>query len=576
MIIFFRKHIWAVLLILGLVGVVGAYVYTKNTQTSVTPSYAIIETVGKGSVSSGIQATGKIVAAQKLDLDVYKQTQRIDAVNVVNGGHVKAGDVLLSFDKSSAYVDAESAQVKLAGAQLDLNTQREQSTNPNTTMRTLESDVSQLQTAIEQDEKSIAQAYRDYLNANLTAESGNIGTIDRVKPTISGLYTGTQEGEYHITVYGSSADSGYSFRVTGLETDVQSVYVNTSVALGKRGLRISFPSNVQNGDQWTVPLPNTHAPEYVENKEAYEKSVTNLTESISSAQLSIANKTQQIEDLKLTDSSSYRDLNVSKAEATLSEARVQLSKNYDVIHEQDIVAPFSGTIDGLANVVVGATPTRDTNDSISLGTLISDEFLVTFSLSATDVSKIEIGQKVLVSITSFPAAGAIEAFVTEISSLPDSSDVAQYTVKAQIKPTADIGIALREGLLADVEIVQKEVTDVVRVPLSAISYENGKATVEVLGSLTPEQQKQVDTLNVLQSDTGTFPSYPVTITTGVSGLFYVEITGGLELGTKIVVSKTEQDVQVLQQQQFGPGGGESARTQGARTATPSGAAAQQK
>lgn len=542
-----------ILLLVGITGAGSAFAYSKFGHKEASPVYAVVETVGKGTVSSGIEATGKIVAAQKLDLDVYKQTQRIDAVHMTNGGHVSAGDVLLSFDKSNASVEVESSQVKVAEAELNLSTERANRTDPNTTLRTLENDIVGLQTAIVQAEKDKVQALRDFFNANLSTEPGNTKTEDKTRLTISGLYNGEQRGEYRVTIYSSDAESGYSFSVSGLETGVGTVIKNIPVSLGTRGLKLQFPADIKNGDQWIIAVPNTYAPQYVVNKDAEEKKLASLEDSIASSKVNIANKEQQISDLKQTDSSSYRDLNVSKDEAALAEARVQLSKNYDVVKEQDIIAPFSGTIDGLANVVVGATPTGDSSDSISLGTLISDDFLVTFSLSATDVAKVQIGQKVLVSITSFPQAEPVEAFVTEVSSLPDSGDVAQYTVKAQIQLGENAGLSLREGLLANVEIVQKEVSDVLRIPLSAISYEGGKATVQMLGELTPEQQKQVDTLKVLSSDTGTFPSYPVAIRTGVTGSFYAEITEGLQEGAKILVSKTEQEVQVLQQRQFGPG-----------------------
>ena len=69
-------------------GAIGWYfgLFTKSAAT--TDTFAVIETVGKGTVSLGIQTSGTIVAAEKLNLDVYKQARRIEAVNVVNAGHV--------------------------------------------------------------------------------------------------------------------------------------------------------------------------------------------------------------------------------------------------------------------------------------------------------------------------------------------------------------------------------------------------------------------------------------------------------------------------------------------------------
>ena len=551
-----KNHLWvAVIGVVIIASVGGFFIYKKMHTALAAPVYAVVDTVSKGSVSSGISATGQIVAAQKLSLDVYKQAQRIDAVNVVNGGHVNAGDVLLSFDKSGAAVSVKSSQLQLAQAKLDLSKQQASYTDPNTTVNTLQNDIVQLQTAIVQAEKDKVQAQRDFNNANTTAESHNYNTRDKTKPTVSGVYSGNTQGSYVVTIYSSASPSGFSFSLSGLETGAQAIYSNTAVPLGSYGLLITFPVGIQSGDQWIIALPNTYAPEYPENKDAFDKSITNLDQTITADKLSIANKQQQIKDAQLSDSTSYRDLDVSKAEAAVSQAQVQLSNNYDVMQEQNIVAPFSGTIDGLANVVVGATPTKNTNDSVSLGTLISDDFLVTFSLNAVDVAKVSVGQKVQVSITSFPVQQPLDAAVTEISALPDSSSVAQYTVKAKITIPKDSGISLREGLLANVEIVQQEVNDVLRIPISAVTYTNGKSTVEVVNdTLTSEEQTQLDKLHILKSDSGTFPSYPVAVKLGVAGTFYAEVTDGLQEGQKIIVSKTEQAVQVLQQRgTFGAG-----------------------
>src|SRR3990167_8154469 len=101
----------------------------------------------------------------------------------------------------------------------------------------------------------------------------------------------------------------------------------------------------------------------------------------------------------------------------------------------------------MENVVAGATPTGGTSDTINLGTLISDEFLTTFSLVATDVAKVSVGQKVKVTVTSFAEQPVFEATITQISSLPESTGVAQYEIQAKLeydRTTAEL--VLREGM----------------------------------------------------------------------------------------------------------------------------------
>lgn len=539
----------------------GVY-YFKFKSPAVTATYAVVNKVALGTVSSGISASGAIVAAHKLDLNVYKQAQRIEAVNVQNGGHVTAGQVILSFDKSSSYVSVESSKVALSESQLALQNQQANITDPNTTLNSLQNDLTNLQNSIAQAEQDKKTAYRTYLNANAKAEPSSALTENKNRPTLSGLYSGTVEGTYKLSIYSSAADSGFSYRVTGLENDTQSVLTNSATRIGVRGLEIKFPTDVQNNDEWVITLPNINAPEYIQNKENYTKTITKLDQDIAGYKVDISNKQLQIKDLGQTDSYSNRNLDVAKAQAQLSQARVQLSQNYNAMKEQDIIAPFSGTLEGAKNVVVGATPTRDTSDTTNLGTLISDDFLVKFDLGAVDINKVKIGQKVLVSITSYPNSEPLEAAITSISSLPNTTGVAQYSVEALINigSSTSLTVPLREGLVADVEIVQQEKENVVRIPLSAITYTNQKPTVQVLSDLTAEQKSQIAKLGVLKSLTGTFPSYPKEVKLGIVGAFYAEVVEGLDVDSMIIVSQTEktETTAVIQRNFGGPGGGDRA------------------
>ena len=130
----YKWHLMAVIVFAS-----GVYYYTQVYQANDTEeaqSFYVVDTVERGEVTSGIQTTGDIIAAQKLDIDVYKQLSRIDVVNVSNGSHVEAGDVLISFDKSDAYVDTESSKVAVAEARLALQEEQGNVNHPNTQIKT--------------------------------------------------------------------------------------------------------------------------------------------------------------------------------------------------------------------------------------------------------------------------------------------------------------------------------------------------------------------------------------------------------------------------------------------------------
>lgn len=552
-------------LLITLIAAGGLYYYFNvysAEDTTANASFYVVQNVERGEVTSGIQTTGEIIAAQKLDIDVYKQLSRIDVVNVQNGSHVEEGDVLISFDKSDAYVDTQSAQVAVVEAELALQEEQTNASDPNTQIRTKENQIAGYKKTITDAEQDIKDAYKDFLNEDLevVAHSDRESALsDRTEPTLSGRYVSDIEGQYVIQVYSSGAESGYSYRVSGLESMTESVIFGKAVDLGTRGLKITFPNDTKTNDKWIVYVPNTEIATYTETKNDYEETVKNLEKTIADAKVNLANAEQELDDLKFTDSSSYRDLNVEKAQSSLAEARQRLSKNYDVVQDRDIVAPFSGSIEGMENVVAGATPTGGQEDSINLGTLISDDFLTTFTLGATDVAKVEVGQKVKVTVTSFTNQPTFEAQITQISSLPESSGVAQYEVQALLdydRSTAET--ILREGMLADIEIVEEENDNALRVPTSAIKYEQGVPKVTVVDQLTEEQQTQVNRIGIVRTDGTSLATYDVEVQIGITGQYYVEILGGLEEGAVIVsTSMTESSGSdsVVQQAGFGPPGG---------------------
>jgi multidrug resistance efflux pump len=559
---FLKKIKWYALITIVFAG--GLYYYFGiygATDAASDASFFVVNTVERGEVTSGIQTTGDIIAAQKLDIDVYKQLSRIDVVNVSNGSHVEEGHILLSFDKNDAYVDTQSSKVAVAEAELALQEEQENVNDPNTEIRTKENQIAGYKKTISDTQQDIKDAYRNFLNEDLIVEAHSDRDSElagRIAPTLSGRYVSDTQGQYVIEVYASSAESGYSYRVSGLESGVGSVVFGKSVDLGSLGLKITFPSDTTANDKWIVYVPNTEIATYSETKRAYDEAVSNLEKTITDTEVSLANAEQELKNLQTTDSSSYRNLSIEKAETTLAEAQQRLSQNYDVVQDRDIVAPFAGTVEGMENVVAGATPTGGTSDTINLGTLISDEFLTTFSLSATDVAKVYVGQKVKVTVTSFVEQPVFEATVTQISSLPDSSGVAQYMVQALLtydRTTAEL--VLREGMLADIEVVENENPDALRIPTSAITYEQGKPKVTVVDSLTEEQKQQVERMGIVRTQGVALATYDVEVELGIIGQYYVEVLSGLSEGDTIVTSSSApaETGSVVEQAGFGPAGG---------------------
>lgn len=576
----YERYIWgggaAVLLVSTLFAV---YMYMRGGGDAAAPSMVIAD-VSKGSVSTGIRTTGKIEAAEILDLNVYKRAVRIARVNMENGAHVREGELLLAFDESDAVVDIASSQLALEKARLALEQEKQNATDPNTQAATLKNDISVLEQNLMQYEIDERQALRDFLSANLYAEptpERYDAQVVKTKPTVTGVYNGTDQGVYRLEVYASQEESGYSYRLTGLETGTYPVYVGKSTSLGTRGLMVTMPSDVRARDTWLVAVPNTYASEYKENEQTYQTTLADLREKMATDKVTLKNKEVELAQTVRGDTASTRSLSVEEKELAIRQERVNIQKGIDARDERRIIAPFAGTVEGIENVVVGATPSRDTTDTTKFGSLISDEFNVTFALSAADIDKVKIGDAVLVTLTSVPGARPLRAKVTEKSSLPNESAVAEYEVRARIEGGTDERVTLRDGMLADIEVVEEEKSDVLRVPVAALTYIDGKATVNVLEGLSGEDRAMALRQGIVVAASSTYKAYPRTVETGLRGSYFVEITSGLREGELVVVtSVTDKAAAPAVRAGFGgggPGGGgrRPVDAQGERSEAPTGA-----
>ena len=75
---------------------------------------------------------------------------------------------------------------------------------------------------------------------------------------MSGTYTCDTEGSYLIKIYGSAAESGYSYNFSGLETGTESVSTEQPAPLGNCGLYLQFtPGDNYRATEWLIELPNT-------------------------------------------------------------------------------------------------------------------------------------------------------------------------------------------------------------------------------------------------------------------------------------------------------------------------------
>jgi len=147
---------------------------------------------------------------------------------------------------------------------------------------------------------------------------------------------------------------------------------------------------------------------------------------------------------------------------------------------------------------------------VTLTNLGTNEVKARFS--EADTAKIQPGQAAKVEFESL--GQQLTARVVRIDAIETVvANVVTYTVTLLLDKKLD---QIKPGMTGNVDVIIGDKENVLRLPVTAINPRNGRATVQVLGKDGKLEARQV--------------------TTGLKGDDDVEITSGLDVGDKVVVS----------------------------------------
>ena len=413
--------------------------------------------VKTGTITETVSVTGNTTPIQSVSLG-FQNSGTIGRVSYDVGSHVSAGTVIAALntgDLSATLKQAQANYTKLlsgaTGSDIDV------AKAAVATAQTNKDSVMVQQTT------AVDNAYRTLLNSGLAVipSVSGVGTI--ISPTISGTYTGTEEGAYTITTY-SGANGNY-FSYSGLENGTGSVSLQ-AVPLGTRGLFIQFPSgfNSTTNMSWVVSLPNTQASTYLTNYNAYLAAKSTKQQLVDNA---IAQYNQAIASLAATQSTA-RPEDLQIAQAQVDSAQAKLNNSF-------IIAPISGVITQQdAKVGQVATP------SAPLVTIISDgKFEVDAQVPETDIGKLAVGNVVKMKFDAFSG----ETFLGKVFYIDPAETISQGVVDYKIKVSFDTPDSrMKSGLTANLDIETKTNTNVLILPQYAILVNDSGAFVETLNA----------------------------------------------------------------------------------------------
>lgn len=428
----------------------------EKNQTVVTT------TVEVGPVTQVVAVSGVIEADELANL-AFPVAGIVESVSVKKGDVVAAGDALITLNSNSLLADRTEAGAALRAAEADRD---ELIAGPRDEARAVTSsevanaEQNLLRIEREQAEK-VAAAKRTLNSSSLTAISLK-NDEDATPPTVSGTYTCESTGTYELEVYNSAADSGYSYRLSGLESGTYSVYTDQSAPFGTCGLRIQFADErTYANSHWQIAIPNTISAAYVTNQNAFNLAVEQFDNTIAAAEEALELARRQA----TLSNATPRTEALIRANAAVAQAAARLDRIDAELDDRVLRAPFAGIITTL-DILPGETVT-----TAPVVTLLADsQFELIARIPEIDVTKIEVGQlaEVVFDARSTELLNATVVFVSPTATEIDGVAYYEATLALTEPPSW-----LRSGLNADVNIIVAESTDVLRVPKRFVTETDG-------------------------------------------------------------------------------------------------------
>ncbi len=399
-------------------------------------------TADEGTVRQLVSVSGIAEAKQTAEL-AFSVVGTVQEVMIETGSVVEKGDVLVTLDARALYADRQEAlaAVSQAVASRDELIAGPTNTSRDLTAETITAKLEALETTKANEARKIENAYHILLSTDLTAYSENADE-PALPPTITGTYTCNTEGGYYLDVFNSKSESGYSYRLSGLETGNYTAATNQASPLGNCGLQIQFNtnSNYSNSD-WVIDIPNTKSAQYVTNRNAYALTVTQAESAIALAEQAV-----RLAEADATNQNApARSEAITRANATVTQAQARLSRIDASIADRILKAPFAGVITNI-DVLPGETVT-----SAPIVTLLADSaFEVKARIPEIDIGKLLVGQAVEMVFDARPQE-TLYGNISFISPKATEIDgVAYYEAYVQF---SDLPDWMRSGLNTDIEII---------------------------------------------------------------------------------------------------------------------------
>ncbi|MGH7240023.1 MAG: efflux RND transporter periplasmic adaptor subunit [Candidatus Saccharimonadales bacterium] len=516
---FLRHKITTGVMVLVLIGG-GYWWYHAAAAAGKRAISYVAQPATKGTIVVSVSGSGQVSPENQLDLK-SKVSENLVYLGVKNGQHVKAGQLIASFDTTDAQKAVRNAQVSLDSANLSL--QKLQETGNATIPISQQQAQDNLTRAYDTAFNDISDTFLDLPGVMTGLDATLFGNdLSKISQNIDYYrdYTAPYSDKavaYHDDAYNAyqKANTDYTanfndYKLLSRTADTATIekmlsetYATTqeiSDAIKSTDDLIQFYEDTFTAQQLTInPVADTQLATlsgYTGKVNGDLATLLSDTSAIKNDQDAItsANFDQQSQDLSVQS----QNLSIQQAKNSLDDAKSALADCY-------LYAPFSGTI---ASVPVTL------HDSISIGTviatLITNQSITEIPFNEVDITKIKVGQKATLTFDAIDNLTLVGT-VADIDTLGTvSQGVVNYNVNIAFDSS---GTAVKPGMSVTANVITDTKPDVITVPNSAVKQQGGNSYVQLLMNGAPV----------------TTP-----VQTGLSNDTETEITSGLSEGDKVI------------------------------------------
>lgn len=401
-----KKNIWAFSAVVALVVITALFAFRRASSASGSIETA---TVTKLELSETVSASGKL-AAQPYTVLTWKTNGTVKEVNIQVGRKVKAGEILLSLEATSAPASVISAQADLVNAKLELE---------NVLKSSLELAQAQQKAA------DAMQAVKDAQD-NVTKLEYRRASDDLVQQTQDEIDLAKEKV--------SRAEDAYKRVKDRPEGD--SLKAQASLNL--------VNARAERDDK--IALLNWYLGKYDEIDAAQYRAA------LAVAEAQLADAQREVERLK--DGPNADE--VAAAQARVDAAQATVNSLF-------IIAPFDGEVLAVEHVAGEAVQTGST--AVYLADM--NHLYVEAQVDESDIASVQVGQAAEVTLDALPGV-TFTGQVTRINPVGESvSGLVKYNVRIDLQPASGQAF-IPLGTTANLTILVQAARAALTVPITAI------------------------------------------------------------------------------------------------------------